>query len=362
MRKRNFFIVVIIVLCTFTFCSCKKNEMQVPKLNNTFDIVAASNIMDSYMKYLMKGDFESVKKICSSNIVKEQTSRLNKSDLSIKSYKIEEVTELGKFANFKIRVMSIGESKPYTLLEEYSVNVIKEKDGYKISEIKTSIQKEAFVEYDEIRIRDKNNVETKLVLSIQDIPKYIFPQDDSLNTYKQIIPMKKFGKISLSFDGMKLTVSTTDNKRSYAGMVKIDETLAVQGKESEGGEGEGASKVPMKGIREKPIGKEITGLDLIEGCYVNYMVFSQDEKFIVMQYTKDDNTKCIRVYQTNDGKLIPVKFEKSYPLDKVNVVLLSCDEDVMNFEVVPKGNMNGENKDLIGKWQMNFETFKIKKI
>ncbi len=109
--------------------------------------------------------------------------------------------------------------------------------------------------------------------------------------------------MSLSYSENFIAISTYD-KNSYIGIITIDESKAVQGGQDQGeqgnqgdqggaGGGEAGQKETdiMEEIGEKPIGKEISSLDLLKGSKIDFMVFSPDEKFIAVQYETSDKTK-----------------------------------------------------------------------
>ncbi len=157
--------------------------------------------------------------------------------------------------------------------------------------------------------------------------------------------------MSLSYSENFIAISTYD-KNSYIGIITIDESKAVQGGQDQGeqgnqgdqggaGGGEAGQKETdiMEEIGEKPIGKEISSLDLLKGSKIDFMVFSPDEKFIAVQYETSDKTKNIRIYQADSADIIPFKMEDKFPLDKVSVTLSSFATDSIIFNVSSKEKM-----------------------
>jgi hypothetical protein len=136
------------------------------------------------------------------------------------------------------------------------------------------------------------------------------------------------------------------------------------------GEGEQGSKSgDQKGAqggmqKEKPIGKEMTTLDLLKDSKIEFMTFSEGEKSILVQYNKPNMGRCIRVYNVESGELIPVKFEEKYPYGKVEIVFSSFDKDALNFEVIPKDMNDKASVEQAGKYQMSLKDkdYKIKKL
>ena len=313
----------------------KKEEEEKPKVN-AFEIKSATNVVDNYMNFIMKEDYENGKKLYTKELSKK-VSDMPLSDMKIKGYKVTESNEVGRSGVFKVRVTRTSMVSSLSCLDEYSIKVVKDGAEYKISEVISTPEKEAFVEGIGIRFRDKKNVKTNLIIDEAGLPKYAYSRDDGARLYKMMVPMKKFSSINFSYEGEKLAISTYD-KNSFIGVVNIDESLAVQGDagKSQGQSSNGGgSEVRAK---EKPIGKELIPIDLLLNCKVEFMTFSLDEKFLLVQYIKENMGKYIRVYKVDNGDMIPVNFEKDYPIEKVEIVFSSFGEDTMTYEVIPKSN------------------------
>mgnify|MGYP001587836327 FL=1 len=152
------------------------------------------------------------------------------------------------------------------------------------------------------------------------------------------------------------------SKNSFIGIVNIDQSLAVQGSAAnpteQAGQGGGSGEI----VKEKPIGKDLISIDLLLDCKVEFMTFSLDEKFLLVQYNKEKTGKYIRVYKVDNGDMIPVNFEKDYPVEKVQIVFSSFGEDTMTYEVIPKPNVNSSEADIIGKWKLDLKTFTVDKL
>lgn len=362
---RGLIILVVIFACG-TLLACKSNKKEESKeTSESFDMKTATNITDTYMKYLIKEDLENSKKFYSKELVKSAVFGENK-NLKIFGYNLTDTSEVGKSGIFKMRVSRSDITKPFASLDEYSIKVIKEDSEYKISETNNTVQKEAFLEGNKIRLRNKNNVSTNLMVDIESIPNYAFSKDDKTNIEKIQVPKTKFSMINFSYGGENLAIATQD-KDSYIAIIKIDESLAVQSDKGEGQEkgGGGGDKEKQGGagqVTEKPIGKEITSVDLLRDGKVEFMSFSPEEKNLTVQFTKPGIGHCLRVYKTEGGDLIPFRFEEKYPLDKVDVTFSSYDKETLSFDVVPKKSGDKSVTDIVGKWQLSLKDFKAKKM
>lgn len=375
MKQSNFkkllsYILIPCFMITLAACKTEKKEAQKEE-GDQFEIKVAQNVVEVYMKALMNEDFENAKKLYSKELAKD-TKDIGKSDLKIKGYSMEEVSEVGRSGFFKLKVARMSLTKPLANLDECSIKVKKEGTDYKINEVKNETEKEAFLESDSLRLRSKNNIKTNLLMESTSFPQYAFSKDDKGNLSKQEVPKNSFSVMNFGYEGERIAVSSY-NKDSYVGIIKIDESMATQGGGGGGGGGEEqgggpGSKSGEKGgqgtmAKEKPIGKEMTSVDLIKDAKVEFMTFSSGEKFLVVQYNKPDMGRCIRIYNTDSGELIKEKLEEKFPYGKVEIVFSSFDKDVVNFEVIQKDKEDKKAAEVAGKYQMNLkEEFKIKRL
>jgi len=351
---------LLILFCILSSAGCaKKEEEEKPKVN-AFEIETATNVVNNYMNFIMKEDYENGKKLYTKDLFKKAPN-MPISDMKIKGYKVTESNEVGRSGVFKVRTSRTSMVSSFSSLDEYTIKVVKDGAEYKISEIINSPQKEAFVEDLSIRFRDKKNVKTNLIIDESGIPKYVYSKDDGARLYKIIVPTKEFSSINFGYEGDKLAV-TTYNKNTFIGIVNIDESQAVQGDagQSSNQSAQGGGSGVM--AKEKPIGKDLVSIDLLINCKVEFMTFSLDEKFLLVQYTKQDMGKCIRVYKVDDGDMIPIDFEKDYPIEKVQITFSSFGEDNMTYEVIPKANVNNSEVDIIGKWKLDLKSFTVDKL
>ena len=359
MKKSIYYLLIILFIIVLPGCKTTKTEETSESIS--FDIGAAKNVVNTYMNNLMKENYENIKKLYVKELA-ESKSNMSNNDLKIKGYNITEINEIGRSGIFKVKVTRTDMKRTSASLDEYAIKVIKDGAEYKISEINDTVEKECFLEGEGLRNRSKNDVKTNLIIDYSGIPQYVFSKDDKAEIYKNTVPKENFGTINFSFSGERLAFSTF-GKDAYLGVVLIDESLQVQG-ESGGNtlssQGDtGGSNVKAK---EKPIGKEVISLDLINDSKIEFITFSLDEKFILAQYIKPNSLKCIRIYKTNSGEIIPLKFEDNYDLTKVDIIFSSFDKDVLNYEVVEKGTIDKSQTDIVGRWKLDLRDFKVKKL
>lgn len=368
MKKYISYILLFMFILTALGCSAiKKDSSKSPTGDgDEFNSKIATTVAQNYMNYIMSGDMESAKKLYSKEM-SEKDVKVIQSNLKILGYKMEEINEVGKSALIKMKVTRSVKDTASASLDSYNIKVSKEDGEYKIKEVGSQNEKEAFNEGYEIRLRQKNNVKTNLLIDMSGVPEFAFPKDDKANISKSPVPKKNFGNINFSYGGDKMAISTY-NEDSYVGVVKIDESLAVQGGDSTGGGDTGGGKQGQDNgkdknkAREMPVGKEIISLDLIKAAKIHYMSFSLDEKFIMVQYEIINKGTTMRVYNVDNGQMIKVDIEKEFPMDFFDVTFYSFDNEVVNFDVKQKGNVTKEQIQKVGRWQIDLKDFKIKKL
>jgi hypothetical protein len=359
---KKFLSCLLIVFYVLSFTACAKEKEEEKVKTNTFEIQTATNVVESYMKFIMKEDYENGKKLYTKDLFLK-VSNMPISDMKIRGYKVTESNEVGRSGIFKVRVTRTSMVSSQSCLDEYSIKIVKDGAEYKISEVTSNPEKEAFLEGISIRYRDKKNVKTNLIIDGAGLPKYAYSSEDAARLYKIVVPIKKFSSINFNYEGEKIAVSTY-NKNSFIGIVNIDESLAVQGdaESQSGGASGGDGGVSGVVAKEKPIGEELIPVDLLLDSKVEFMTFSLDEKFLLVQYIKENMGKCIRIYKVDNGEMIPVNFEKDYPIENVEIVFSSFGEDTMTYEVIPKSKLNSSEIDIVGKWKLDLKTFTVDKI
>ncbi|MDT8716742.1 hypothetical protein IAI10_08735 [Clostridium sp. 19966] len=359
--------ILLLILCLGTAgCKSEKSEQSQSGSQENFDIKIAANILDSYMKVIQSGDEKSAEKFYGDELAKNKITSSN-TDLKIQGYKTEEINEVGKSGVFKVKVVKSVSNKPLTLLDDYNIKIESVKNEYKITNIESNNNKEAFVEDNAIRLRSKNEVKNNLVMDLGGLPKYAYPSEDMAKLNKVLVPKDRFGMMCFDYSGEKIAI-TTNAGDNYLGVIKIDESMSQsgQGGSSGGGGSAGGSSGSSGGsavnIKEPPIGKEIVSLDIIKNSSIDLMNFSLEEKSIVVQFKNSSKATAIRLYDADTGEISDYDFEKNFSSDKFDVLFSSFDKEVLNFEVKDRGNAGKGNADKIGKWQLSLKEMKAKKI
>lgn len=362
MKKYVKYLVCIIVSACM-LVSCKSSEQGSQENKQDFNTSIATNIVEMYMGMLQKGEYDGLKKYYAKDIAEKQKESGGSADLVMTGWVIDDISEVGSSALYKVKVTKSSNDKPIATLDKLNIKVIKEDGEYKIKDIGVSPEKEVFNEGSNLRIRNKNEVKTGLLIDIAGLPGYVYQKDDAGKINKTPTPKQQFSIATMSYGGSKVAVTSCD-KGSYLGIIKVEESMGAQGKESGGGaagQGSGGNETTNT-ARETPVGKEISSIDYIKDSKIYFVAFSKNEKFILAQYETADKGIYLRCYNVDSSEMINVKLTETFEPEKFNLIFSSFDKDVLNIEVKDRVPLKSEDRNKIGKWQISLKDFKIKKL
>lgn len=362
---KKLFCYIICFCIIFNLSGCKKSSLGESSVLNKFNIEKAAKTVESYIKASMKNDVSAMDSLYSKDY-KKKTEDKKQSNLVITGYKLSEVTESGNEGIIKAKITKINTQAAFAQLEEADFKVIKEKKDYKIKEIDNKNESEIFPEGKQLRIRMKDKAKTLLVTNMDGIPKYYYAQEDKAKSNMLPVSLDQYGIMALTYEGTAQAISTK-GKNSFIEIVHYEETMMTQGgADKSGGESGGGAGQQQGGevnlAPEKPIAKEIIPVDILSDGVVDYMVFSQDEKLLAVQYTKSGAGTSIKIYKHKTGQQADFDFNKTYPAEKVDIIIDSFPKKGLVFTVKPKDKYKDDSgvKAIVGKWQLDTEKFKVK--
>lgn len=362
MKKLFCYIIGFCIIINFS--GCKKSSLGESSVLKKFDIEKATKTVESYLKASMKNDASAMNNLYAKDF-KKKTEDKKQSNLIITGYKLSEVTESGNMGIIKANIIKVNTQLPFTQLEESDFKIIKEKESYKIKEIDNKNESEVFAEGKQLRIRMKDKAKTLLVTKMDGIPKYYYSQEDKAKNNMLPVSLDQFGIMTLTYGGTAQAISTK-GKNSYIEIVHYEEAMMTQGgTDKSGGESGGGTQQQGGEINvapEKPIAKEIVPVDVLSDGVVDNMIFSQDEKLLAVQYTKNGIGTSVKIYKHKTGELVKFDFNKTYPIEKVDVIIDSFPKKGLIYNVKPKDKYKDDSgvKAIIGKWQLDTEKFTVK--
>lgn len=347
MKKSSYIIIGLSVICMLVSCSSNKSYN-----SDEFNTDDAEKIIGNYMDAIESNNLDEAKTFLDKEVL-DKLEYPKKSELKTSGWNIEDSALSGSSAIFKVKTSSFSDQKPYSLLEEVTIKIKKEDDEYKIIDVGVNNVKETFMDKDEIRIREKDNVKTQLLIDLEKMPSYMYYKDDVAKFNKLDIPRKSFDIISLAFSGNKMALSSRD-KASYVGVVAIEDSVATQGQDE--GQGKQGDAKPKTTPKEIPAGKKILNVDLIDNVKVKEMAFCKREKFLAVQY--EGNEKFLKCYNAESGEEVSKELEEKFPKSQYDVIFSKFKMDKLIFSV--KSKQGGDEKD--GSYEMELEDFEIEKL
>lgn len=361
MKRKVILIVMFITILTLSACSSNKSY---PRGNdvNAFNNKEAIKLVDQYMEYLFHGQYKEAKELTTITAPIEDGTGASE-ELKTMGWKVEDLNSIGDSVLVRARVAKSSKGQCISLLEEHMVKVKKHGQLYKIEEIQVSRQEEAFKSGESLRVRQKNNVDTALLIDKGGFPHYIYPKGGKEPIREVQVPSDiEFAMNTFNYAGDKIALAM-EQKGTFIAIVKIEETLGVHGdKQNNSNESDDNKDNSKNKVRETPLGKELISVDLINDGKVVLMSFSKDEKFLVVQYKTPEGIDFIRCYNAESGEVIGIDIEKQFPKDKAHVSFSNFDKNHLYIEVKAVEDNEETYKNLNGIWQIDLKDFKIKKL
>lgn len=347
---------IIVILSIFIGCSEKQNDEVTIKL---FNMDKANKIVAGYLDSLIAGDINKANEYLSPQLL-EGNKILGEGVSEIISYKPDCAVEGGTYGYFVYSVVRSSGIQSKSDLEDMTFKINKIDGEYKIEEVKAKSKKEVYASGGGLRIIGEEGGKSSLIVSLDSLPKDTYLKDNKVMIYKDKIPNNGFGKVSLSFTGTRIAVTTTDNIDSYIFLAYIDETLMASATiDSDFSQSQGESGInQLENILEKPIAQKIVSVDLLKESKVIKLDFSEKEETLQIDYKNKYNMDRIKLYSTGDGSMIPTELDAMFSEENYNIYDGVFGEDNFTFKV---SSLNDE-KALSGEYVLNLRTLDIKKL
>lgn len=360
MKKIIWYIITLVSLLVLSSCE-RIEEKSNDKIN--FDSTKAITITKNYIDNIIDGKSAENKKYLSSSLDGNLQGVKENKNLKITGYEIFDVNQLGGEAVIRINILRSEIGYPYASMDVIEIKVVKEEDQYKISKVLSHIEREVLESNGDIRIRNKNNIESDLVMNLKSIPKFTFVSGNDSDLTKVAVDEKKLDALALSFNGslVALANSSEGTLISLVAVKDIENVMAGDEKtnsNSASGKKEESNNKPM----EKPIGKEISALDTLVNEKVDFMVFSPDDKYLAVQCSKE-TSKSIKIYDIKGENKEAINFNQRFNYDKYNLTIKNLDKEYLYISVTNKLNSNDlDTENNIGDYKITFKDLTVIKV
>lgn len=320
-----------------------------------FDNSIAIEVAKEYMEALKDNNIDKIKVLSDKDIEKSIKVLPNKS-CKIGGIKLISTAQMGNKTLFKFNITRNRIGEPNSTLEEYYLEVMKNKEGeYKVSKLKSKELYEVFLEGDRLKLRKDNEVSLGNLIDLKSLPDKIYPKVNLIDITKVSVPKEKFSPLEISFSGDKVAISTLGGEDSYIGIVEVQDSKETLAKEGEEGEEE------VKEEKEdKNVGKNIVSLDVLKGCKVSSLNFSGDDLYLIVNYIKGGATR-FKIYETS-GNIISLDLEDKFSEEEYNVIYEKIKNNEIIINVTKILEEKNDESDLTGRYKISLKDFKLEKL
>lgn len=369
MRRKIGIIFLCILTIIFIGCNKVENKVDESKIKQlTFDDAKGKQVAENYMKYLSQNDFENARSLSKSEFA-NKIKDFDTKGLNILSFKSGEIYQRGDSSIYQFIITRTKEGETRADLEEYYVTVSKEKDKdkYEVSDVKATTKMEGFVANNRLKIRTDEDVKTKTVIRLSNIPSEMYPKYNKANIVKVPIPKSEFGPINFTFLGDRVAITSRGGNKTYVAIVEIEESESTLGAAGKGGGGTQGSQ-DMLGpdaesedkALEQVIGKKITSVDIYQDVKVKNLVFSKEQGYLAVIY-EDRGANQFKLYDEK-GDLVDIGFDKLFPDSKYHVLYEDFKEENVFFHVKGVEGAADVRQDVTGKYKISLKDFKLTKL
>ena len=367
LRKKILLLISLLVFTLMLFSACSETKINKEDVE-IFSLQKSFELAEQYLELVKNNNMDEANKLCTEKLIQNNQNILPGTS-NIIAFAPDNVIESSKSAFIIFNVIRNSSSEPKCDLDNYAIRVIKEEGNYKIDEIKAMNLKQVFVRNRSLRMISEDGGSSDLIISLNNIPKDAYLKENEIMLYKEKVPADKFGPVSLGYRGKKVAISTISENRAFISVAYIEESKEAQGganSQSESGSNtsqEGSNvENSLEDLGDKPIAKKIVQLDMLNDVTIDNLVFTQEERYLILEYFNSNNVKRIKVYNSSSGDLIDLNFNEVIPDDNYSIELLDFKKDEFTVNIVAKEGVNSINKEIPGKYNVNIESKVIKKI
>lgn len=362
---------IVVILLSFLMlfsvsCDTKDKEDHVAQ-NFNFDSEKAMELGREAMDSIAHNNLKELERISDSEVV-DAIKVQDKSTYNITAYQLLDVVQRGKKAMYKFNVAKAVKSEPKAILEEYYIRVDKkEDDKYQIGKISGSDSIFAEAQGQQVRIRFKDKVNMDTLIKLSEIPSETYIKSVSSDIRRVPVPKKSFKAIGLSFEQKFAMIATVEDNRSYVAVLEFNQLPPSGGSSDKGGDSSKAAgqdtsiSSGLQQVLEKSIATKITTLDIFNDIDIEYLIFSNDDKYNIISYKNEYGVSRFKLYK-NAGDKVKLNFDDLFNPEKYEITYLSCQYEKLKFNVKPAEGKEGIRKEVIGTYSLDLEDMKVQKI
>ncbi|GAB6168661.1 hypothetical protein JCM1393_11210 [Clostridium carnis] len=353
--------VSLIILSLYICVSCANSSKEKVE-GDIFNPRKAIEVSQNYLKYIKGGNINDANKLCTEELLSKNTI-IGTGTSNVVSYNIDNIIESSNSAYVLYNVIRSSEDNPKCDLDNFAIKVSKESGDYKISEVKAVNKKQVFVKDGSLRMIGENGGSSELIIRLSNMPKDIYPRENKVMLYKEETPNNSFGPIAIGYKGERVAISTLENNKTFIAVAFLEESRAVIGEANkEGTSSNGDNAQNLQEGMEKAIAKKVIPIDILEDINVKNIIFSQEEKEIIVEYNEKSGVNRIKVYKADDGEVVDMGIDNMFPKDQYNIKVNQLDKNSIIINVSAKENLTSVDKSKLGEYKADMEKLQVTKI
>lgn len=347
--------IISLCLCNFLLfflVGCNENNKEVKA--DIFNIKIASEVASDYMQKVTSGEFEEANKITTKSIKDNEDIKGIKKD-NINGYKLDRVSEGADHAYFKYLIVREEKDESRVDLDSLVLKVEKVNDEYLVDEIKSKNEKQIYKVDKTLRSRDYEIGKSQLLLRMKDLPREVYPSKDNVVINKEGVPQGSFSKIGIGFNGNKVAFTTTDNLRTFIGLIVVEDSKATSGSANSSASVEKDIDRAIDDALEVPILNKLIPYDVVDGSKVEKLLFSKDDGELIVQIREEGKGSGIRIYKNPTGELLKLNLNEYFPVEKYSSDVMRIDDKGVFIKVTALT----DDKKNEGTYKIDVEELKV---
>lgn len=283
-----------------------------------FDIKEAINVGDEYIKNLNIGNV----------------------------FKLIEVGEGTSHSYLNYVIARDDNEKIVGDLDNLIINVILENNKYSIEKVKDKLNKQVYIENNNLRIRDEELGRSQLLLSYKSFPKSVLAKETG-NLKKQEILKGEYSKLSIGLDGKKVAIITTSDADNYISVALVEDSKGSKEKNNNKNE---AINEETGEVLEKSIAEKLMVYDVINNAQIQKVNFSKDDGELMVQVKEEGRGSKLKIYKNPTGELISAQLDKNFPSDRYELSINTINQNgnFINVKEVGSEKVEVYELDIIG--------------
>lgn len=323
---KKLFYCILLVLNIFFISSCSNSE--VTRNEHLFKIDEATDFGKEYIK----------------NLAEDESK-------NIQSYSLKEVAEGSNYVVLTYSIVRNNTNDINVSLDEFKLKVSKNNENYFVSELKSDNVSQVYLDKDSLRIINKDTGLSDLLISLNDMPREVYPQDSIIMINKENIKSEEYEKLAIDEEGKKVGSITKVKDKHFICLIQVDDSKETVGEVNNDTNETSDNTNDFQSFNksfEVPIASKVTSYDLINSNKIEKLIFSSDGNYLLLQ-SNENNKSRLYIYKNPNGEKLDFNLDEVFPKDKYSINIKLVNEDGVFISAKDSNSDNIYRLDLKNK-------------